>query len=86
MLKILANAIPILLFCKQIRRWAMSDTERVNNNLKELLADAVKLLDSAKNRLLGYEKNKYNDLKRYIDQSNIMKFGNSDDNNSDAKL
>ena len=57
----------------------MSDIERVNNNLKELLIDAVKLLDSAKNRLLGFEKSKYNDLKRYIDQSNIMKFGQPDD-------
>ena len=52
----------------------MSETEKVNNNLKELLIDAVKLLDSAQNRLLGYEKSKYHDLKRYIDLSNIMKF------------
>lgn len=29
----------------------MSDTERVNNNLKQLLSDAVNLLDSAQNRL-----------------------------------
>jgi hypothetical protein len=75
MLKILANTITILLFCKEVRRNIMSDTERVNNNLKQLLSDAVKLLDSAQNRLYGYEKNKYNDLKRYIDLSNIMKFG-----------
>lgn len=65
----------------------MSDVERINNNLKELLINAIKLLDSAQNRLLGYEKNKYNDLKRYIDQSNIMKFGEPiDDNIRNAKL
>jgi hypothetical protein len=57
----------------------MSDTERINNNLKDLLINAVKLLDSAQHRLLGYEKNKYKDLKRYIDQSNIMKFGQPDE-------
>ena len=42
----------------------MSDIERVNNNLKQLLSDAVKLLDSAQNRLYGYEKNKYHDLNK----------------------
>lgn len=78
MLKILVNAITILLFCKVVRRNVMSDTERVNNNLKQLLIDAVKLLDSGQNRLYGYEKNKYNDLKKFIDLSNIMKLGQPD--------
>lgn len=65
----------------------MSDKEKADNNLKELLIAAVKLLDSAQNRLLGYEKNKYNDLKRYIDLSNIMNFGEpADDSVGDAKL
>jgi len=59
----------------------MSDVEKVNNNLKELLIDAVKLLDSAQNRLLGFEKDKYHDLKRYIDLSNIMNFGKHDETN-----
>lgn len=44
----------------------------MNDNLKQLLGDAVKLLDSVQKRLYGYEKKKYNDLKRYIDLSKIM--------------
>jgi predicted site-specific integrase-resolvase len=87
MLKILVIANRYEFLCKEFRRNVMSDADRVNNNLKQLLSDAVKLLDSAQNRLYGYEKNKYNDLKRYIDLSNIMKFGETtDDDISDAKL
>ena len=44
----------------------------MNDNIKQLLGDAVKLLNSVQKRLYGYVKNKYNDLKRYIDLSKIM--------------